>query len=151
MVTLSDGGTFLGSATLGAGGTASVTWTPPTAGVLTLTASYAGDRRFDPTSSAHVVTVERSAAAIGFSSGPLKPGRKGTLKVSVATVAGVPATGRITVRVVGRKLTATLKNGVASFRVPKLPRSGTLKVNAAYSGDGEYAAGSGKHSFQLKK
>ncbi len=40
---------------------------------------------------------------------------------------------------------------MATFRIAKLPKKGKLKVVARYAGDTQYAAGSAKHTFKLKK
>ena len=149
-VTLTNGATTLGTVALRPDGTASVPWTPALAGVTHLVASYAGDFRFAPTSSPPApVTVAKTAAKLTFS-GSLRSGRPGVVKVKVRTVAGLPATGKITLKVGSEKLTATLKNGVATFRIRRVPSGAKLKVKATYVGDAQYAGGSAKHTFKLR-
>ena len=149
-VTLSNGGTTLGTATIRPDGTASVPWTPALAGATSLVASYAGDARFAPASSGSVpVTVARATAKLKIS-GSVRSGRPGVVTVKVLTVAGLPATGKVTLEVGSTRLTAKVKNGVARLRIPEVPGNARLKVKASYSGDGQYAAASAKHSFQLR-
>ena len=150
LVTLKNGATTLGTATLKADGTATVPWTPTLAGPRTLTATYAGDALFDPaTSPTSSVTVARSASAFAFN-GRLKKGKAGKVKVRVTTVSGVAATGKVTLKVGKKKFTATLKHGVAKFKIGTVPNKAKLKVKAKYAGDAQYAAGSGKRTYVLK-
>jgi VCBS repeat-containing protein len=147
-VTLTRDGVALGTAILGPDGTAAVTWTPAAAGATTLSAVYSGDDLYDVASSTSATTVDKSASALTFS-GKLKKGRPGKVKVSVTTVGALPATGTITLKIGSKKRTATLKNGIATFKL-RAPATTRLKATATYVGDGQYAAGSGKRTFKLK-
>ncbi len=150
-VTLSSGAAVLGTVALRPDGTASVPWIPALAGATQLVASYAGDFRFAPTSSSPaVVTVARTPAKLKLS-GSLKSGRPGVVKVKVRTVAGLPATGRVTLKVGSTTVTAKLRKGVAKVRIPKVPRTAKLKVKVSYAGDDQYAGRSVKHIFQLRR
>lgn len=149
-VTLRAGGRSVGTATLTAG-SATVSWTPTTAGATALSASYAGDRLFAPvTADPTTISTARTTPRLGFTSGTLVRGRAGTLKVSVRTVAGTAATGTVTLTVSGKRLTARLSRGVATFRVAKLPQVSRLRVAARYAGDGQYAAGSATHTYAVR-
>ncbi len=151
-VTLTAGGAAVGTAALGSDGKALVTWTPTTAGTTELVASYPGDDVFAPaTSDPSTPTVAKSASRLTLSAGTLRRGRAGTIKVTVKTVAGAAATGKVTLTVGAKKLTATLGKGVATFRIAKLPRTPRLKVSARYVGDSQYTAGSGVKTFTLRK
>jgi hypothetical protein len=60
------------------------------------------------------------------------------LKISVSAP-GITATGRIKVKVGGRKVRATLTNGKATVRLPKLAHVGRQKIKVAYLGDAHVA------------
>lgn len=151
-VTLKSGDTVLAEPTLGSDGTATVSFTPARAGMVPLVARYDGDNRYGPTTSAPATwTVTRSAAKLSTSAGTLKRGKAGVVKATVRTVAGVPATGKVTLTVGGKKLTAKLVKGVATFKIAKLPRTAQLKVVARYAGDTQYVAGTASHTYPLKK
>ena len=150
-VTLANGAAVLGTVALRPDGTASVPWTPALAGATQLVASYAGDFRFAPTSSPPaLVTVARTPAKLKLS-GSLKSGRPGVVKVKVRTIAGVPATGKITLKVGSTTVTARLRKGVAKLRLRTVPSTARLKVKGSYSGDDQYAGVSVKHIFQLRR
>ena len=147
-----SGGAVLGTTALGDDGTATVAWVPGRAGATSLAAIYGGDELFEPaTSSVATLTVARSAARLGFTAGTLKRGQPGVLKVSVRTVADVAATGRITLTVGTKKLTATATRGVATFRIARLPRAAKLTVAARYAGDAQYAVGAATHTYTIRR
>jgi hypothetical protein len=148
-VTLTRGGVALGTASLGPTGTATVTWTPSSAGAATLIASYTGDSRFaSATSAPTTVPVARSASVLSFR-GKVKAGRKGKVTVTVGTVAGVAPTGTVTLRLGTRSFTARLVGGAARVKIGKVPDKKRLKVTAAYSGDAQYAGGTARHTFRV--
>ena len=151
-VTLSAGGDTLGTGTFGPDGRATVTWTPPAAGVLSVVAAYAGDDLFAPARSAAVaVPVERSAARLTLTPvGALRRGRAGVLRARVATVGAVAPTGRVEVVAGARAVSARLSGGVATVRIARLPRTPRLRVVVRYVGDGQYAAASLTRTFVLR-
>lgn len=152
LVTLTSGGTSLGQAVLGADGTATVAWTPARAGATALVATYVGDDRYGPTTSAPAtVAVKKSAARTTLSAGTLKRGRAGVVKVKVGTVAGVAASGTVTLSVGTKKLKARLVRGVATFRVAKLPTTAKARLVARYAGDAQYLTGTATRTVTLKK
>ena len=95
------------------------------------------------------VAVAKAAAQFKISGGSLQAGKPGTIKVKLTGVTGVAPTGKVKLKVNGRTLTANLKNGVATFKIAKLPDAAQLKVKAKYLGDGQYSAGSLKKAFTL--
>jgi endonuclease I len=95
------------------------------------------------------VDVAKAAPGLRIAARGLEPGEPGMVKVKVRGVAGLAATGKVTVTMGSKKLTARVVNGVARFRVRELPDVTKLKVKARYSGDRRYAAASAKRSFSL--
>ncbi len=149
-VTLKNGATTVGTGTLDAAGIATVTWTPTRAGTTSLTAAYAGDGLFAPTvSAAKGVPVARTTPALSFG-GKVKAGKKGRVKVTIAKVAGVSATGTVRLKVGKKTFTATLKGGVATFKIGRVPDRARLKVTATYAGDGQYLGRSAKKVYKLR-
>jgi hypothetical protein len=150
-VVLRTTGRTLGTATLRSDGTTTVSWIPSKAGATSLVVDYSGDTAlFAPrTTPVTKVTVARTRPTLGFTSGTLKRGRAGVLKVSVRTVAGVRATGKVTLTVGGKQLSAWLSSSVATFKVAKLPQAGRVSVSARYAGDTQYAAGSAAHTYAI--
>jgi len=71
------------------------------------------------------VTLARSTHAYGAST---------SATVRARTVAGVAASGKVTVTVSGTTTTATLKNGAATVALPRTVRPGTWSVSAVYAG-----------------
>ncbi|MEO9325293.1 Ig-like domain-containing protein [Nocardioides sp. C4-1] len=151
-VTLVTVGRTLGAAVLRADGTAVVAWTPTRAGATALAASYSGDGVYAPAVSAVASTaVARSTSRLTLSAGALRRGRPGVVRVAVTTVSGVPATGRLTVRVAGKARTVVLVRGVARVQVSRLPRAARLQVTARYAGDAQYASGSAARALRIRR
>ncbi len=142
-VTLMQGATTLATGTV-ANGTASMTFTMSEAGTFPIHAEYAGDEGHEAASSDPVnlvVNKSRSRVTLSVAPNPARHGRRVRATVRVNTQAGVAPTGRILVRVSGRTLgRATLRNGVATVRVPA-GRRGRKNVRASYLGDANYLAG----------
>ncbi len=149
-MTLTNGATTLGTVAFRPDGTAtfrgrrrwqaSRTWwrrTPATSDSSRLVVSRAGDGREDG----------GEACLLRFADS----GRPGVVKVSVRTVAGLPATGKIRLKVGSSTVTVKLRKGVAKLRIPQVPSTATVKVKVSYSGDGQYAGASVKHTFQLRR
>jgi Bacterial Ig-like domain (group 3) len=68
----------------------------------------------------------------------VKAGKKGTLRLKVTSPFVAPVTGKVVVKVSGKKVTDKLTardHGTATVRLPKL-KSGTYKISAAYKGTG---------------
>lgn len=147
-VMLKNGGTILGAATLNAAGVATVTWTPTRTGLVGLVATYAGDSIFDPaTSPSTSIVVAHTTPTFSFA-GKVKAGKKGKVTVTMGTVAGVPPSGTLTLKVGTKTFTAVLKGGVATFKIGKVPSRKKLKVVATYGGDGQYRSGTAKKTYK---
>ncbi len=140
-VTVLDGTTPIGSATL-AGGTAAVVTTNLDAGCHPLTAAYAGDGNFSASTSGTV--VERIDAASTSTTLTVSPtsasaGQKVTLTAAVASSAGMPG-GTVTFADGGSTLgTATLSGGTAEL-VTCFAHHGAQTLTAAYGGSADFTA-----------
>lgn len=106
-----------------------------------VTLSYAGDATHKPANVIAKIKVVKASATIST-----KP-KKSTIKRSskaVVTVqvkaSGVKATGKVKITVSGKQITATLTNGKASVRLPKILRTGTAKITVKYLGSSTVAA-----------
>ncbi|MFC6045453.1 S8 family serine peptidase [Nocardioides hankookensis] len=144
-VSVVDGaGATVASGTLGADGTASLSFTPTKPGTLSLHATYAGDANTAAgQSSAVTVTVKKATARVTLGlPRSAKPGARVRANVAIATVNGIPATGKVVLKGGGKTLgSAKLVKGRATvvFKAPK--KGGKLKVQAVYAGDSTYSSG----------
>jgi hypothetical protein len=130
--------------TVGAGGTATLHYTPHGGGTFTFVAKYLGDATYAAsTSTAHSLVIKAvSKVTLKLSPSPATHNKVLTATVTVTTAAGTPATG--TVRLVltagasaGTRATGTLVNGKATLHyTPK--SAGSFKYRADYVGDGHY-------------
>jgi large repetitive protein len=140
-VTLMDGSTVIGTATLSAAGTATFSTSALTVGQHTLSAVYAGDsQNFTSTSStlAETVRLHGSTNILTASSTSVVQGQSLTL---VATLSGddtIPPGGAIVFTSGTTTLgTATLNaSGIATLTIS--PTIGTYTILATYSGDSLY-------------
>ncbi len=146
-VTFSDGNASIGTATLDSTGAASFTTSSLAVGTHSITASYAGDANFNPSSSSLSQTVSKDAATVtlGSSTNPSVFGQAVNFAVNVTAAApgtGTP-TGTITFSDGSASIgTATLDStGAASFTISSLA-VGTHSINASYGGDGNFNSGS---------
>ena len=145
----------LATGTLAADGTAKLTWKPTKPGTYAVRATYAGDANTSAaTSTARTVKVSKAASKVGLSLSPKsgKVGKKATATVTVSTVAGIKATGKVVLKN-GSKTVATGKvtGGKATLKfTPK--KAGKLKLQAVYAGDATYNAGkSGTVTYTVKR
>jgi hypothetical protein len=147
-VRLVSGTTQLATATLSPTGNATlaIARTALAPGARTLQVVYSGAAgAFEPSSSpTKAYTVAKAATGRPTVAITKKPtARKGgSAKVSVPTPTGLPkATGKVTVTLkkaaATKRVTGTLKSGVATVTLPKLPK-GTWTVTATYPGDARY-------------
>lgn len=143
-VLFKDGATTLGTVTLGAAGTATLTSSTLTATSHSITAVYSGDTNFATSTSAALVQVVNKSATtttLISSSNPSLLGAKVTFTVTVAPVA--PGAGAPTGTIVWKRDGALLGNatvdaaGIATFETSTLPE-GTSSITAEYSGDGSF-------------
>ena len=145
-VTLLDGATELGVATLSSGA-GSVAFGPDLApGAHELTLVYSGDSTHNSARGTVTVTVGRAAPTVTATPPPptitLNRGRA-ERAVRVDSLAAGAATGSVTASVGGTEVdSATLTNGAATLSVGPFASVGSRTVTIAYSGDSSTAAGS---------
>jgi Bacterial Ig-like domain (group 3)/Chitobiase/beta-hexosaminidase C-terminal domain len=141
-VTFYNGSTSLGTAPLGASGTATLSITTLTAGSDPITASYGGDNN-DAASTSTPVTVTISAAVVATntvltaSATAINSGQSVIFTATVSPQSGANvATGTVTFLDGNTSLgTATLNaSGVATFTTTTLA-AGTQSISASYAGD----------------
>ena len=140
-VTFFDGTTQLASATLN-NGRASLTISTLAAGDHSLTAVYAGDNDFAPSTSAvWMQTVERSRVAIDLTSNPNPAyvNQPVTFSVIVSGTATTPTGSAAFKQGTTVLATVPLANGQASFTT-SFAKAGFFFVVAEYSGDQNYLA-----------
>lgn len=77
-VTFKSGNTVIGTGTVGSDGKASVQWTPGAAGLVTITAEYAGDATTSASSGSANLTVDPEATDPGDPGDPGDPSTPGT-------------------------------------------------------------------------
>jgi len=75
-------------------------------------------------------------------------GKKVKLKITVTGENGVVPTGKVVVKVNGKKITVTLKDGKATAKVGALPK-GTYKARIAYTGDANAQASKTKVTIKV--
>jgi subtilisin family serine protease len=143
-VVLKAGATTLGTGDL-ADGTAHVTFARSAAGVYPVHAEYAGDDTHDPGVSATVnLTVEKTTPTIGLSLSRTKvhPGQRIRATVRITTVAGIAATGPVSIRRPNGRVLARgeIVDGVAVLKWRNHRHHG-FKVRAVYRGDANYLGG----------
>ena len=149
-VTLTSGSRTLGEATLGAGkpakgkagkgkaGSVKVTIELPRdlrVGTHEITATYSGDDAVAPSSATAQLKITQGKAKVKASVSPKKvtKGSRATLAVTVSGAKGAPTpTGKVSVKVGKKTVTATLRKGKATLRLPKLTK--TTKVKVTYAG-----------------
>ncbi|WP_051551278.1 S8 family serine peptidase [Nocardioides sp. URHA0020] len=139
----------VGSGVPGSNGTVTITFVPKKPGTFKFKATYAG-----ATSDVVTVKATKAAARVGLSlsarSG--KVGKPVTAKVTVATVAGIRATGSVLLKSGGTTVArGTLSGGRATLRfTPR--KAGKLRLQAVYAGDSTYNAGkSSTVTYTVKK
>ncbi|GAA2526806.1 hypothetical protein GCM10010407_16160 [Rarobacter incanus] len=132
-----DGPTSLGTATV-SNGKATLAAGPLAAGTHSVTAKYAGDAKYNGSTSAPaVVTVDKADATVVVNSTPGSPlvGSTFTLQATVST----GATGTVEFFDGSTSLgTATVSGGVASISVTAPATSASKEYKATYSGDATY-------------
>jgi len=139
-ITIKAGGKTLGTPTL-SNGKATVSYTPAAGGSVRLTATYPGNA-FYP-----ALTVAKTASVKKLASRPklrlpkkVRQGKKATAKVTLPRANGLTPTGRVTLRVGGKKVaTKALRGGRIAFRF-KAKKKGRLAVVASYAGSAAFKA-----------
>ncbi|MBC2934334.1 M4 family metallopeptidase [Nocardioides sp. zg-1228] len=133
-------GKELGTAELGANGKATVALPADLPiGANALTASYLGNRTQAPSKAAFTATVvgasstkARSKTKVTVKPSRPKAGTKVTFVVKVK--ADVKVTGKVTVKIGGKKYKATVKKGKATVSIAKGLKAGKYKAKATYLG-----------------
>lgn len=141
-VTVTDAsGKVLGTADLDTGGKATVDLPADLpVGANKLTATYAGSRTQAMSSAAFTATVLAvtptgkvdSTTSVKVKPGKPGAGKKVTFKVKVK--ADTAVTGKVVIKVDGKKHTVTLKGGKATLKIKKGLKAGTHKVKVKYLG-----------------
>ncbi len=143
-VTVKDGSTVLGTATL-AGGEATYTLAAGSLepGDHTLSLAYGGDATYAPSTSPVDVTVSKATPTVDAAASPatVAPGETSTVQVQVSATGSTP-TGTVTCSAPGMTdVDATLSGGEASCEVGPWTTAGDRTVTVDYSGDGHTASG----------
>lgn len=140
-VTFKDGLLTVGTATLDAGGVASLTTSLLPVGVHVITAVYGGDANTSPSVSAGVnLTIPQSACSISLnvSLGTILFGGSDLLSVSVTGTGAIP-TGNVNFKIAGITVgTATLDGAGHASLTTNILGLGLLGATATYGGDGNF-------------
>ncbi len=142
------GAAVIGSATLDAKGTATITVSTLVPGAHSVVATYEGDVNDAPSSSSALVeTVKASGITVGSSSNPAVSGQNITLTAQLNASGPVPATGTAIFRDNGVALGSATFNaaGTATLATSTLA-VGTHGITVSYAGDNNYAAAGGQIS-----
>ena len=132
-VTITSGGTPIGSGTVSPAGTVVVTTSTLPVGSDTITASYSGDNNNTPATGHVTQTVSKDSPTVVLtsSSNPSTATQPVTLTATLPTT----ATGTVTFSDGGTVIsTGTVTNGVATVTTSTLPVGGNT-ITATYSGD----------------
>ena len=153
-VTVSNGATILGKASVNAG-TARIiiAGTALGAGRHSLTLSYSGDKANAASSTSTTATIAKARSSVKASLAPKKPkaGTRPTVKV-VVTVAGVKAGGKVLIRRAGKTvMTGTLNAaGKVNIRLPK-QKAGSRTYQVRYQGNANINGGSKTLTVKVSK
>jgi large repetitive protein len=138
-VTFTDGGTTIGSAVLNAGGVATLTTSSLAPGAHSILASYAGDGKASPSTSAPLTinVLQLTSVALASSANPAQALSAVVLTVTLTNNGVTPVTGTVAFNDGATLLgTATVDaSGHATLTVPSLG-TGNHSLVASYSGDG---------------
>ena len=136
-VTFYDGAVSIGTGTLGAGGTATMTLAE-TGGTHDITAQYAGDANFTGSTSSNVVlTVDQAPSTVSAVGSSLNPSTYGSPVVFTVTVTGGPTpTGTVTFYDGATSIgTATLDASATATLSTSQLTAGSHTISAVYGGD----------------
>ena len=101
------------------------------------------------TSSAVTLKVVKATAKVKASAKSFKASKRGTVTVTV-TAKGVTPTGKVTVRVNGKNVAGSLKNGKVKITLPKL-KAGKYTAKVAYAGNAKVAGKSATTTIRVTK
>jgi hypothetical protein len=143
-VTFMDGSTVIGTGTLNARGSVSITTSALAVGLHTITATYGGDSNDLASNSGSVlisVTILSTTTELSASASTVNPGSSVTFTASVIPSSGTGTpTGTVTFMDGSTMLgNGTLAAGVATFKTSSLAL-GTHTITAVYGGDAKDAA-----------
>jgi hypothetical protein len=152
-VTFKEGNTIIGTADLSSG-TAVFNYSGLSAGTHTITASYAGDSNYKPSSGVACVVVQPlcsdTTTALTLAPNPAVFGQTVSFKATVSSPNGTP-TGTVTFKEGSTTLgTAPLVNGTATLNYSGLC-AGTHSITARYAGDSSCKASSCSSNITIKK
>jgi hypothetical protein len=139
-----DGRSF-GTATAAAGRFAVELDRTLAAGTHQVTVAYAGDDLIGAATGAVDVTVAQATPKVTLKVTPRKAKARRTRLTAVVTVtlpgSTVQVSGTVKVKVGGRTLTATVRDGRARLKLPAITKRGKVRVQASYVGSASIAAG----------
>lgn len=107
-----------------------------------VTVSYGGSTLLKSASvKVGTLTVKKATASVSgkLSKTSVKKGQSVNYTVTVKSSAGTP-TGKVTVKVGGKSVSKTLKNGKATVALPKSIKAGKHRVSVKYSGNSKITA-----------
>jgi subtilisin family serine protease len=139
-------GATVASGTVDPTGVANLSYTPTKAGSLQLKAAFTptDDYYTAATSNTVTVSVGKATPTVTLSAASsAKLGATVSTTVTVATVAGVVPTGKVTVKLGSTSVTGTLSKGKATVSVAA-KKAGAQTLSATYAGDANYASASAK-------
>ncbi len=155
-VTLKEGTKTLGTATVwtsGASGKATIALPRNLkVGKHKLVASYSGSETVKPSDGKATLTISKVKTSLkgATKSWKVKKNTRPNLTVTVSVPKGaVKATGKVSVKIGKKTVTATLKNGKATVRLPKITK--TTKVKVTYAGKSTHAKASKSYTFKIKR
>jgi 5'-nucleotidase len=117
----------------------------------TLTAQYLGSAEVRGSSASSTLTITKAKPTLRLTadSWRVRASDRAVVSVSVSGVAGAPApTGPVTVTVGGTSITKALRDGSATFTLPRQSRTTTVKVT--YAGSSAYQAAKASHALTVR-
>ncbi|MFL6061070.1 MAG: Ig-like domain repeat protein, partial [Marmoricola sp.] len=143
-VTFSEGGTELGQADVGSGGTATLPLTEVTlgAGTHTITASFAGSNTVATSSTTFTLTVSKAATSVAAANASGKVGAVVPVPVTVTSSATAKPDGTVTVLAGSTQVgTGTLSAGSVTVSVDTTGlAAGDTTLSVKYGGGGNFSA-----------
>jgi len=143
-------GQVVGAGELAAGKVDIVLPTFTSVGAKSVELRYFGDDTTKPATATASVDVVKAVPSIKVKAPKkVKKGNKATIVVTVAAT-GFEPSGKVTVKVRGKKVTRSLDDGKATFKV-RLTKTGKNKVTITYAGDAMTEAASRTRVIQVKR
>lgn len=150
-VTLTEGSKVLGEAVVWTSGkTGKATITLPKnlkVGTHKITATYSGNETVKGSTAKANLKVEKVKTKVSVSTKTFKVKKNARPTITVSVSA--KATGKISVKVGKKTITAKLKNGKAKVKLPKITKK--TKVKVSYTGSSTHAKSSKSVTFSVKK